>query len=268
MLAIVQQARAAPVADRDPLLAQARELLRRTTEVQVADATLRIDDGPLADRLTPDATDREIAELVRYTALVNATIVRRVDVAAADAKLQSVTQDQQLAQRLNIGTLVATLLQRFAGWFYDLMGRPDPNVLLNTQAALGVFVALAIIAVLVRGTRERIRRETALGVSAAEQRADPATHLRAADDAVRAGRRREAIHALYLYVFAALSAREVLRYDPALTDHELLRRAAQLPRADALRDLVQLHERVWFGLRDARDPDVAQARALAVAVTA
>ena len=264
----MQQARAAPVSDREPLLAQARTLLRRTTEVQLTDTTLQIDDGPLADRLTPDATDRQIAELVRYAALVDTTIVRRVDVAAADAKLQSLTRDQQLAQRLNIGTIVATLLQRFADWFYDLIGRPDPNVLLNVQAVIGLFVALAIIALLVRGTRERIRRETALGVTAGEHRADPAVHLRAADDAMRSGRPREAIHALYLYAFAALSAREVLRYDPALTDHELLRRAAQLPRADALRDLVQLHERVWFGLREPGAPDVAEARALAVAVTA
>ncbi|MDP9245148.1 MAG: hypothetical protein M3O64_00710, partial [Chloroflexota bacterium] len=151
---LVQQARAAPIADREPLLAQARALLRRTTEVQLDATTLPIDDGALADRLTADATDREIAELVRYSALVNATIVRRVDVAAADATLQSLTRDQQLAQRLNIGTIVGTLLQRFADWFYDLIGRPDPNVLLNAQAVIGLFVALAIIAVLVRGTRE------------------------------------------------------------------------------------------------------------------
>ena len=80
---------------------------------------------------------------------------------------------------------------------------------------------------------------------------------------MRSGHPRDAIHSLYLYAFATLAAREILRYDPALTDHELLRRAAQLPRADALRDLVQLHERVWFGLRDASEPDVARARTLA-----
>jgi hypothetical protein len=234
--------------------------------VQLADATVSIDDGPLADRLTPDATDREIAELVRYEALTDATTVRRVDAAAADATLRSLTQQQDLAQRVNLATIVGSLAQRFTQWLYDLIGRPDPNVLLNLQAVVGIFVALAIVALLVRGTRERIRRETALGMTAGEQRADPAGHLRAADEALRSGRPRDAIHALYLYAFATLAAREILRYDPALTDHELLRRAAQLPRADALRDLVQLHERVWFGLRDARDPDVARARALAAAV--
>jgi len=259
----VQQARAAPVADRESPLAQARALLRQTTAVQLADATLAIDDGPLADRLTADAIDREIAELGRYIALTNATLGRRVDTAAADATLRSLVQDDELTQRLNLGTIVGTLAQRAAQWLYDLVGRPDPNVLLDLQAAIGILVALAIIALLVRGTRERIRRETILGVASGEHRTDPATHLRAADDAMRRGRARDAIHSLYLYAFATLAAREILRYDPALTDHELLRRAAQLPRADSLRDLVQLHERVWFGLRDASEPDVARARALA-----
>jgi uncharacterized protein DUF4129 len=262
----VQQARAGPVADREPFLAQARALLRQTTAVQVADATVSIDDGPLADRLTADTTDREVAELVRYEALMSATIVRHVDAAAADATLHSLTQQQDLAQRFNLASIVGSLAQRFTQWLYDLVGRPDPNALLNAQAVVGLFVALAIVALLIRGTRERIRRETTLGMTAGEQRADPALHLRTADEAIRSGRPRDAIHALYLYAFATLAAREILRYDPALTDHELLRRAAQLPRADALRDLVQLHERVWFGLRDARDPDVDRARALAVAV--
>jgi uncharacterized protein DUF4129 len=266
VLVLVQRARAAPAADREPLLVQARALLRQTSAVQLADATVSVDDGPLADRLTPDATDREIAELVRYEELMTATIVRHVDAAAADATLHSLTQQQELAHRLDLASIVGSLTQRFTQWLYDLVGRPDPNVLLNLQAVVGIVVALAIVALLVRGTRERIRRETALGMTAGEQRADPAIHLRAADEALRSGRPRDAIHGLYLYAFATLAAREILRYDPALTDHELLRRAAQLPRADALRDLVQLHERVWFGLRDAREPDVARARALAAAV--
>ena len=268
VLALVERARAAPLAEREPILAQARGLLRQTTDVELESTTLTIDDGPFADRLTPDAVEREATELGRYLAVATASLARRVDAAAADAKLRSLTTDQQLAQRLNLGAIVGGLLQRFGAWLYDLIGRPDPNVLLNVQAVIGVLVALAIVALLIRGTRERIRRETALGITTGERRTDPSVHLRTADDAQRSGRPRDAIHALYLYAFATLAAREALRYDPALTDHELLRRAAQLPSAAALGDLVQLHERVWFGLRDARDTDVAQARALAVQVTA
>jgi len=266
--ALVERARAAPLAEREPILAQARGLLRQTTDVQLGDTTFAIDDGPLADRLTPDAVERESSELSRYVSVATASLARRVDAGAADAKLRSLTTDQQLGQRLNLGAIIGGLIQRFGGWLYDLIGRPDPNVLLNVQAVIGVLVAIAIVALLIRGTRERIRRETALGIGTGERRADPSAHLRTADDALRSGRPRDAIHALYLYAFATLAAREALRYDPALTDHELLRRAAQLPSASALGDLVQLHERVWFGLRDARDADVARARSLAVQVTA
>lgn len=255
-----------PGTPREAALAQARDLLRQTTAVQLIDATLAIDDGPLADRMTADRMDAAFAELQRYVTLATATLSRQIDAAAADATLRSLMQEQERAQGVSLGTVLASMLQRLGAWLYDLAGRPDPNILLTAQTVVGVLVALAIVAVLIRGTRERIRRETALGITAGEHRSDPALHLRAAEAAFKGGRPRDAIHAFYLYAFATLSARETLRYDPALTDHELLRRAAQLPRADALRDLVQLHERVWFGLREAREPDVARARALATEV--
>ena len=262
----MRQARSAPLAEREPFLVEARALLRRTSEVQLPAATLAVDDGPLADRLTPDAVDREVDELAGYVALADATLARHVDAAAADASLRTLTQ-QQLAQRVNIGAVIGSLLQRLADWLYGLVGRPDPAILLEVEAVVGAGLALAIIVLLVRGTRERIRRETSLGVSAGERRVDPALHLRAADAAQRAGRPRDAIHALYLYAFATLVAHEVLRYDAALTDHELLRRAAQIPRAASLAELVDLHARVWFGLRDAGGPDVARAQVLAAEVT-
>jgi hypothetical protein len=79
---------------------------------------------------------------------------------------------------------------------------------------------------------------------------------------------REAIHALYLYAIASLALREAIRYDPSLTDRELLARASGIPHADALRDLVSMHERVWYGLREASPDDAARARALATRAAA
>jgi len=261
--ALLQTAKGTAETQRAPVLDAARALLRSTTAIQTADGTLAIDDGALAARITSDTVDREIAELDRFIVLADAALQQRVDAPAADAALRRLTNEHEVGQRLDLGQIVGSLVGRFAQWLYDLMGRPDPNVLLDAQAIVGVFVALAIVVLLVRGTRERIRRETALGAVPGERRADPAGQLRLADDAWRAGRPREAIHALYLYAFAMLAAREAIRYDPALTDHELLRRAAGIPHAGALGDLVQLHERVWFGLRDARESDVARARDLA-----
>ena len=95
---------------------------------------------------------------------------------------------------------------------------------------------------------------------------DPAAHRRAAEAALAGGRAREAIHELYLYVLRSLAARELIRYDPALTDHELLLRAAAIPNADALRDLVALYERAWFGLREPDAAEAERARSLATRV--
>ena len=61
---------------------------------------------------------------------------------------------------------------------------------------------------------------------------------------------------------------ETIRYDPALTDHELLARAAAIPQIGSLRDLVALHERVWFGLKPADRDDAARGRELAQRIAA
>jgi hypothetical protein len=109
-------------------------------------------------------------------------------------------------------------------------------------------------------------------VSSADVRAgatdDPAEHLRRADAAIAAGRSREGLHELYLFALAGLAAHETIRFDPALTDRELLARAAAIPQIAPLRALVALHERVWFGLKPAGPDDAARARALAEQVGA
>jgi len=261
--AIIVSARAAQGSQRDALLEQARVLLRRTTEVETAYASVPIDDGPLAARLNGDTTARDVTELDRYIAFADAAVSRRVDVAAADARLRE--RDREVGS-FDLALFVGSLVDRFAAWVYDRLGRPSPRILTELQAIAGVLIGLAVIGLIVRGVRQRIRHESALGLAAAGRRADPLVHLRAADDALRAGRVRDAIHHLYLYAFAALDDRQAIRYDPALTDRELLNRAAGIPHADALGDLVQLHERIWFGLRDARPPDAARARSLAVEV--
>ena len=43
-------------------------------------------------------------------------------------------------------------------------------------------------------------------------------------------------------------------------------RAAAVPNADALRDLVALYERSWFGLRDPGADEARRARSLALRV--
>ena len=56
----------------------------------------------------------------------------------------------------------------------------------------------------------------------------------------------------------APTADTMLRVSP-----EILARSRAIPHSDALRDLVALHELVWYGLRDPRAEDAARARSLA-----
>ena len=137
-----------------------------------------------------------------------------------------------------------------------IRGIPDLRFIPWVIAAVGIGLALFIVATLGRGVRERVRREVLLPDRTLARTDDPAAHRRAAESALAGGRAREAIHELYLYVLRTLAVRELIRYDPALTDRELLMRAAAIPNADALRDLVALYERAWFGLRE---PDAAEA---------
>ena len=263
---LVSAARGAGTAQRDALIAQARGLLRTTTAVTLADGAIAVDDGPLADRISATTLDRELAELDDRIALADQAAGRRVNAASADATLRDLVESQRSAQRANFWPFVLLALARLAEWLYDLIGRPDPVVLARWQGLAGVLVGLAIVALLVRGVRERIRRETVLATAPGERRADPSAHLRAADDAIRAGAIRDAIHSLYLFALTSLAAREAIRYDPSLTDREVLARAAAIPHADALRDLVAIYERSWFGIREPSADEARRARDLAMRV--
>src|SRR5207253_7679891 len=115
-----------------------------------------------------------------------------------------------------------------------------------------------VLGILGRGVRERIRREALAGDVRVGATADPSAHLRLADAAIADGRARDALHELYLFALAMLAAHETIRFDPALTDRELLARAAAIPQIGSLRALVALHERAWFGLKPADLADAAR----------
>src|SRR5439155_630594 len=119
---------------------------------------------------------------------------------------------------------IARALQRFLA---GLEGpRVDFGLVWPLLGILGAAIIFFVVATLGRGLGERVRTEVALREAVGAERPDPSRHLRAADDALAAGRPREAIHALYLFALTALVAREAIRWDPALTDRELLIRAA------------------------------------------
>ncbi|MEK7861887.1 MAG: DUF4129 domain-containing protein, partial [Chloroflexota bacterium] len=265
--AALARVRAAEQPSRLAALADARALLRRTTAITLpSGATLAVDDSGLA--AIPDATDSALeAALARIGARI--ALVRHlgdpaIDAAVADARLREVLSGAAAAPAGDILEVLGRLIVRF---FSGLRGPAlDVTVLWPVVGVLGIAVILFILATLGRALPERVRREVFVRDAAAAERADPGTHLRAADAALMSGRPRDALHALYLYVIAALSSREAIRYDPALTDRELLVRAAAIPHADALRDLVTIYERAWFGLREPTAAEARRARELALRV--
>lgn len=265
--ALVVQARTLSGAARDTVLTRARLVLLATTALALPSGELSIDDSALADRVTSSnaSLDAALALIDAQLALVSRAVAPSIDAARSDAALRDVLQavgDAQASPSF-LDSIIRALQRFLAG----LEGpRVDFGLVWPLLGILGAAIIFFVVATLGRGLGERVRTEVALRESAGADRPDPARHLRAADDAIAAGRPREAIHALYLFALTSLVAREAIRYDPALTDRELLVRAAAIPHADALRDLVALYERSWFGLRDPGADEARRARSLAMRV--
>ncbi len=225
-----------------------------------------VGDRSIADGLTtdPDAILAAIARVNAVLALLPPADGPAVDAARADRELRAIVGAAAPAATGGILDVAGRLVLRFLS---GLRGpRVDPTALVPGVALLGIALIVFVVATLGRALPERVRREVLVPLSVHDERPDAGRHLRAADDALAAGRAREAIHALFLYVIAALAARDVLRADPALTDQELLVRAAAIPHAESLRDLVGLYERAWFGLREPSRDEALRARTLALRV--
>ncbi len=261
------EARAAPIATRGGIVGAAKALLRRTTALDVAGTAVPVDDGALAaglatDDASLDAAASEIDLLVRSLDAEDA-----VDPTAADARLRQLAAQRHTgAPRLSIPAVIAAWVARFLAG----LGGTPPDQRIPIVAVGGVCLAalVLVLGILGRDLRERFRKDVVLPELRAARAADPAEHLGAADDALRAGHARDAIHRLYLYALASLAAHQTIRYDPSLTDGEVLSRALTIPHADALRELVELHGRVWYGLHDARAADAERARSLALRAAA
>jgi hypothetical protein len=254
-------------AARTSLLDDVRVSLRATTGLSLGPAgTLVVDDSSLAVFESTDAAlDAAIARLDAHIVMASRLGAPAIDAATADAKLRDiVAQNNASSGSVDLLDSLTRLIYQF------LSGLRGPQVdllqLIPVIGALGLAVILFILATLGRALPERVRSEVLVRGPGAEERTDPAAHLRAADAALAAGRPRDAIHALFLYAITALSSREILRYDPALTDRELLASAVAIPHADALRDLVNVYERSWFGLRDPSADEARRARELALRV--
>jgi hypothetical protein len=187
--------------------------------------------------------------------------------------------DADHARAILSATLASSDFQRQPSWtdalaevLRNLLAGLFPNLRAPTLTPLQIAVVLTGIVTLliaivatnaVRGLRAKITREAILASALAAERPRAADLLREADDAVRGGRLREALRSLFLAGLAGLEERGGLRLDPALTDREILARAAGSPRAGDLSTLVSLYEPVWYGVREPTSTEVERAGDLA-----
>lgn len=269
--ALLTSAKSSVPGQRAAFVESARTLLRQTSAVRLADGRLvAIDDAAVAARVAPDddALDRAVADielLLLHVARVSSP--GAVDPSVAQARLRELVGEQRVRDAPQ--TLATAIAAAITGFIASLRGAaPDARIVLVVVGGLGLALLLVVVGLLGRDLRERFRREVVAAELRRERASDPGAHLRAADAALAAGRARDAVHALYRYALAALAATEAISFDPALTDRELLVRAVAIPNADALRDLVSLHERVWYGLREPDSADSARARQLALRAAA
>lgn len=262
------------------LLGRAALLLRSTDAIRLSDgSTIAIDDRALAARL-PEADDAgllaALADLDARIAVADGAFAStsRLSAAQVEAQRRAVTRPRPAPAAPDQGLLglIAQLidLMRQAWKFVTdhTIGSVDPYDIISTVAGIGLGIAVLVFRILGRGVGERIRKEALAGDQRVGTAEDPAIHLARADAAIAAGRPREALHELYLFALATLAAHETIRFDPALTDRELLGRAAAIPQIGPLRELVAIHERVWFGLKHADREDAVRARGLAERIAA
>jgi hypothetical protein len=261
---LLLQARAATDAQRPPLIERARTSLLQTTAVRTSgDAIVGIDGAALARRMgtTTASIDAAVADINQLVTFVDRAANPPFDLSAANARLRDLAAAEEARSGTNdlftaFGELIARLFPS------GRSGIPPGGIeLILTIAGTALIVVVGII--LVRGVRERIRRETVPPGLASEPGQTAAQQLTLAERAALSGDPRTALHAFYRYAILTLAERRVLRYEPSLTDRELLERASTLPQVDTLRELISLHDRAWFGLKPTTVGEAEHARDLA-----
>ncbi len=168
--------------------------------------------------------------------------------------------------RTAVGDLLRELLVRL---FPDLRA-PSLSIELITLVIGGLALVLlaGVVTPTLRGLRAKVTREALRGADEPARGPLPADHLRAADEARRAGRLREATRELFLAALAGLEQRGAVRLDAALTDREVVARAAHLAARADLEALIVLYERAWYGMREPSLSDVERAGDLARRIAA
>ncbi len=159
--------------------------------------------------------------------------------------------------------VVSWLLQFFEGVGRVGAAAPWIGTAVEWLFFLGAAVGLLFF-VLRNLARQRLR--VALGDAAIQTSAwdrEATDWARQAEEFAQAGEWREAVHCLYWAAIVSLEARRAWRHNPTRTPREYLRLLKPgSAQQRGLRGLTRIFERVWYGLREGRAEEYAEALAL------
>ena len=150
---------------------------------------------------------------------------------------------------------LARLWKQVEEWFWKLLQRLIPDTLADAPIVRYVLTVLGILALAaallygLRGVLAGLVTEKEVDQdAAAEEDLNAATALKRAELLAGGGDYRAAVRYLYLSSLLLLEENGLLRYDRSLTNREYLRSVTNFPElAAALRRVVEVFERVWYG---------------------
>lgn len=264
-LAAVRQARTLPVDERALVLARAAERLAPITSVQLTkEQSAPVDNTALIAALHADSPDLDRLE-ARLAALAQAgrNWPHFTPHPQAFDKLAQVLARPEFQPAERTPSLLEQWWDEFNRWLDRWLAR---LFFANEAQALGIDWVIVLVGALTlaglglffwRNVRAHLVREAALAHEAAGQSPLSASAAARQARALAAGADyRQAMRYMYLAALLVLDERGVLRYDQAMTNREVLRRAEQSadPRlAQALAPVVDTFDQVWYGFTPVDD---------------
>lgn len=249
-LSLVEQARALPEAQRAPILEQARLVLEPIRSVQLpSGSSLTVNNDSLFE-LLKGANNADAAS-ERLTALRAAIAAAPVSVNPNDlTALQTILNNPPFTRPTNTTWWQELLLQLIEFW-QSLVGRAANGVFEARSLFVlgGILAVIGVTIYLFRNLRRNLVSEEALSpLSAQNQVTSPAEAFDNAQRFINAGDYRSAVRQLYLATLLILDQRGKIKYDPTLTNRQVLRQAANDPLTTAaLVPIVETFDRVWYG---------------------
>lgn len=251
-LNLAQQANKLAVSERTALLEQAQAQLEPIHAVEISPGVQTNIDNASLLALLNDANKTDAA-IQRLTALRDVLAQTPPVLYAADLDtLRDILNRPPFIENSS-ETWLQELLRRVLEFWSRLFDNTARGVFdaRDLFLLLGVVVVIVVVIYFVLNLRRNVvGEETLPPLTSEEQVRSPAEAFDNAQRFINAGDYRRAVRQLYLATLLMLDQRGKLKYDPTLTNREVLRQASNDPQTtSALQPIVETFDRVWYGFQ-------------------